>query len=43
MDQLVSQKAIDEAASKKVPVNVYFDNRYVNELEKEGFSKKLWQ
>ena len=43
IEQLVSQKSIDEAASKKLPVTAYFDNRYVNELEKEGFFKKLWQ
>ncbi len=42
VEQLVSQKSIDEAASKKLPVTAYFDNRYVNELEKEGFFKKLW-
>ena len=43
VEQMVSQKSIDEAASKKLPVTAYFDNRYVNELEKEGFFKKLWQ
>jgi taurine transport system substrate-binding protein len=43
IEQLVSQKSIDEAASKKLPVTAYFDNRFVNELEKEGFFKKLWQ
>ena len=43
VEQLVSQKSIDEAASKKLPLTAYFDNRYVNELEKEGFFKKLWQ
>ena len=43
VEQLVSQKSIDEAASKKLPVTAYFDNRFVNELEKEGFFKKLWQ
>jgi ABC-type nitrate/sulfonate/bicarbonate transport system substrate-binding protein len=43
VEQLVSQKAIDEAASKKLPVSAYFDNRFVNDLEKEGFFKKLWQ
>jgi len=43
VEQLVSQKSIDEAASKKLPLTSYFDNRYVNELEKEGFFKKLWQ
>jgi NitT/TauT family transport system substrate-binding protein len=43
VEQLVGQKQIDEAVSKKTPVTAYFDNRYVNELEKEGFFKKLWQ
>jgi NitT/TauT family transport system substrate-binding protein len=43
VDQLVSQKSIDEAASKKLPITAYFDNRFVNELAKEGFFKKLWQ
>lgn len=43
VEQLVNQKSIDEAASKKLPITAYFDNRYVNELEKEGFFKKLWQ
>jgi len=42
VEQLVSQKSIDEAVSKKLPVTAYFDNRFVNELEKEGFFKKLW-
>jgi ABC-type nitrate/sulfonate/bicarbonate transport system substrate-binding protein len=43
VEQLVSQKSIDEAASKKLPLTAYFDNRFVIELEKEGFFKKLWQ
>ena len=43
VEQMVSQKSIDEAASKKLPITAYFDNRFVNELEKEGFFKKLWQ
>lgn len=43
VEQLVSQKSLDEAASKKLPVTAYFENRFVNELEKEGFFKKLWQ
>jgi NitT/TauT family transport system substrate-binding protein len=43
VEQLVSQKSIDEAASKKLPITAYFDNRFVDELEKEGFFKKLWQ
>jgi ABC-type nitrate/sulfonate/bicarbonate transport system substrate-binding protein len=43
VEQLLGQKQIDEATSKKTPVTAYFDNRFVNELEKEGFFKKLWQ
>jgi ABC-type nitrate/sulfonate/bicarbonate transport system substrate-binding protein len=43
VEQLVSQKSIDEAQSKKLPVTAYFENRFVIELEKEGFFKKLWQ
>src|SRR5215468_8312407 len=43
VDQMVSQKSIDATAAKKLPVSAYYDNRYVDELEKEGFFKKLWQ
>jgi ABC-type nitrate/sulfonate/bicarbonate transport system substrate-binding protein len=43
VEQLVTQKSIDEAASKKLPLTAYFDNRFVHELEKEGFFRKLWQ
>ncbi|MGE5220779.1 MAG: ABC transporter substrate-binding protein, partial [Chloroflexota bacterium] len=43
VDQMVSQKSITEAAAKKFPLTSYFDNRFVDELEKEGFFKKLWQ
>jgi ABC-type nitrate/sulfonate/bicarbonate transport system substrate-binding protein len=43
VEQMVGQKSIDEAASKKIPITAYFDNRFVDELEKEGFFKKLWQ
>jgi ABC-type nitrate/sulfonate/bicarbonate transport system substrate-binding protein len=42
LEQMIGQKSIDEAASKKLPLTAYFDNRFVNELEKEGFFKKLW-
>ena len=42
LEQMIGQKSIDEAASKKLPITAYFDNRFVNELEKEGFFKKLW-
>src|SRR5262247_2313231 len=43
VEQMVSQKSIDASAAKKLPVSAYYDNRYVDELEKEGFFKKLWQ
>ena len=43
LDQMVSQKSVDEAASKKLPITAYFDNRFVNDLDKEGFFNKLWQ
>ena len=43
LDQMISQKSVDAAAAKKLPITAYFDNRYVEELEKEGFFKKLWQ
>ena len=41
IEQLVSQESIDEAASKKLPLSAFFDNRFVNELEKEGASVNL--
>ena len=43
LEQMISQKSIDEGANKKLPITAYFDNRFVNDLEKEGFFKKLWQ
>jgi ABC-type nitrate/sulfonate/bicarbonate transport system substrate-binding protein len=43
LEQMISQKSIDEGVSKKLPITAYFDNRFVNELEKKGFFKKLWQ
>ena len=42
IEQMISVKLI-ESDAKKTPVAAYYDNRYVNELEKEGFFKKLWQ
>ena len=42
-DQLVGLKLIDGAAAQKTPLTAYYDNRYVDELEKAGFFKKLWQ
>ena len=43
VEQMVSQKSVDPAAAKKLPLSAYYDNHYVDELEKEGFFKKLWQ
>jgi hypothetical protein len=34
---------IDGAEAHKTPLTAYFDNRYVDELEKTGFFKRLWQ
>lgn len=41
-DQMVALKMVDAAAAAKTPVTAYFDNQYVDALEKEGFLKKLW-
>src|SRR5215470_7161790 len=41
-DQMVTLKLVDAAAAAKVPTTAYFDNQYVEALEKEGFLKKLW-
>ena len=40
--QMVTLKMVDAAAAAKTPVTAYFDNQYVEALEKEGFLKKLW-
>ena len=42
-DQLVGLKLIDAAAAQKTPLTSYYDNRYVDELERAGFFKRLWQ
>ncbi len=42
-DQLVGLKLIDGAAAQKTPLTAYYENRYVDELEKAGFFKRLWQ
>lgn len=42
-DQLGALKLIDAAAAQKTPLTAYYDNRYVDELEKAGFFKRLWQ
>ena len=41
VDQLASSRMIDQAAAQKTPMTAYYENRYVEELEKEGFFKKL--
>jgi ABC-type nitrate/sulfonate/bicarbonate transport system substrate-binding protein len=43
VDQLASSRMIDPAMAQKTPLTVYYENRYVEELEREGFFKKLWQ
>ena len=42
-EQLVGLKLIDAAAAQKTPLTAYYDNRYVDELERSGFFKRLWQ
>jgi len=42
-EQLVALKLIDAAPAQKTPLTAYYDNRYVDELEKAGFFKRLWQ
>jgi hypothetical protein len=39
-DEAASQA---EALLKTKPLSAYYDNRYVDELEKAGFFKRLWQ
>lgn len=43
VEQLIALKLIDPAAAQKTPLSAYYDNRYVVELEKSGFFKRLWQ
>lgn len=43
VDQLASARMIDPAAAQKTPMTAFFENRYVEELEREGFFKKLWR
>ncbi|MBM4264817.1 MAG: ABC transporter substrate-binding protein [Deltaproteobacteria bacterium] len=42
-DQLVGLKLIEAPAVQKTPLTAYYDNRYIDELEKAGFFKRLWQ
>jgi NitT/TauT family transport system substrate-binding protein len=43
VEQLVGLKLIDPVAAQKTPLSAYYDNRYVDEVEKSGFFKRLWQ
>jgi hypothetical protein len=43
VDQLASSRMIDATLAQKTPLTAYYENRYVEELEREGFFKKLWQ
>jgi len=43
VEQLVNLKSIEAPAAKKFAPTAYYENRYVNELEREGFFNKLWQ
>ena len=42
-EQLVALKLIDPLAVQTIPITAYYDTRYVDELEKSGFFKRLWQ
>jgi hypothetical protein len=33
---------VDAAAAARTQVSAYYDNQYIDALEKEGFLKKLW-
>jgi len=41
VDQLASSRMIDANLAQKTPLTAYYENRYVEELEKEGFFKTL--
>jgi NitT/TauT family transport system substrate-binding protein len=43
VDQLASSRMIDPNLAQKTLLKTYYENRYVEELEREGFFKKLWQ
>jgi hypothetical protein len=42
-EQLVGLKLLDAAAAQKTPLTAYYDNHYVDELERSGFFRRLWQ
>lgn len=41
-EKMVDLKMVDAAAAARTPVTAYYDNQYVEALEKEGFLKKLF-
>lgn len=43
IEQLIALKTLDPVVARKTPLTAYHDNRYVEELEREGFLKQLWQ
>jgi ABC-type nitrate/sulfonate/bicarbonate transport system substrate-binding protein len=43
VDQLASSRMIDPNLAHNTPLTAYYENRYVEELEREGFFKKIWQ
>ena len=42
-EQLIALKLIDASAAQQTSITAYYDNRYVDELEKAGFFRRLWQ
>ena len=43
VEQMVKPEIHRCRRREKLPVSAYYDNRYVDELEKEGVLQKLWQ
>ena len=41
-EKMVELKMVDAVAAARTPTAAYFDNQYIDALEKEGFLKKLW-
>jgi NitT/TauT family transport system substrate-binding protein len=41
-DKMIELKMVDAAAAARTQVSAYYDNQYIEALEKEGFLKKLW-
>ncbi len=41
-EKMVDLKMVDAGAAGRTPVTAYYDNQYIEALEKEGFLKKLF-